>query len=251
MDTALLAEKIAIVTGGGQGIGRALALALAEAGADVAVADIQVDAAGETARLIESSGRRAIAVHVDVADPGSTREMVQACIQQLGGVDILVNNAGIFPIQQIPSITAEDWDRVMAINLKGTFLCSQAVLDCMRQRGGGRIINLASVSGLVGAVGFAHYAASKAGVIGFTKALAREAAPLGITANAIAPGIIDTGTALSIFPQQALEFYKMQVPLRRLGHPEDLTAIVVFLATPAAAYITGQVYAVDGGYTMQ
>lgn len=251
MDPMLLNGKIAIVTGGGQGIGRALSLALAQAGAAVAVADILDEPAQETAAEIERAGGRAAALHVDVTDPDSVRAMAAACVDQLGGVDILVNNAGIFPIHPIPAITAEVWDRVMAVNLKGVFLCSQAVLNPMRQRGGGRIINISSVSGLVGAVGFAHYAASKAGVIGFTKALAREAAAMGITANAIAPGIIDTGTALHTFPAQALEMYKLQVPLRSLGHPEDLTGMVVFLASPGAAYITGQTYAVDGGYTMQ
>jgi NAD(P)-dependent dehydrogenase (short-subunit alcohol dehydrogenase family) len=247
----ILSNKIAVVTGAGQGIGRALALALAEAGASVAIADIQDKQAQGTADLIEKGGGRAAALHVDVTDPDSVRDMFQACVTRLGGIDILVNNAGIFPIQFIPSISAADWDRVMAINLKGTFLCSQAALECMRMRGGGRIINIASVSGLVGAVGFAHYAASKAGVIGFTKSLAREVANIGITANAVAPGIIDTGTAISAFPAQALEYYKTQVPLRSLGHPEDLTGIVVFLASPASAYITGQTCTVDGGYTMQ
>jgi NAD(P)-dependent dehydrogenase (short-subunit alcohol dehydrogenase family) len=251
MDTMLLSGKIAIVTGGGQGIGRTLSLALAQAGAAVGVADIQDGPAQETAQEIEAAGGCAAAIHVDVTDPESVREMVEACSSKLGGVDILVNNAGIFPIQPIPAITAADWDRVMAVNLKGTFLCAQAVLNPMRKRGGGRIINIASVSGLVGAVGFAHYAASKAGVIGFTKSLAREAAAIGVTANAIAPGIIDTGTALHTFPAQALEMYKLQVPLRSLGHPDDLSGMVVFLASPAASYITGQTYAVDGGYTMQ
>jgi NAD(P)-dependent dehydrogenase (short-subunit alcohol dehydrogenase family) len=251
METFMLPGKIAIVTGGGQGIGRTLALALAQAGAAVAVADIQDEPAQQTAAEIEAAGGCAAALHVDVTSPESVRAMVAACTAQLGGVDILVNNAGIFPIQAIPAISADDWDRVMAVNLKGTFLCAQAVLNPMRQRGGGRIINISSVSGLVGAVGFAHYAASKAGVIGFTKALAREVAAINITANAIAPGIIDTGAALSTFPAQALEMYKLQVPLRSLGHPEDLAGMVVFLASPGAGYITGQTYAVDGGYTMQ
>lgn len=247
----MLTNKIALVTGAGQGIGQTIALALAQAGADVAVADIVLEYAKETARMIEEVGRKAAALYVDVAKGESVRKMMQDCQNSLGGLDILVNNAGIFPIQIIQNITEDQWDRVMAINLKGTFLCAQAAIDLMRQRKGGRIINIGSVSGLVGAVGFAHYAASKAGVDGFTKSLAREVAALGITANSIAPGIIDTGTALSSFPAQSLEYYKTQVPLRRLGHPSDLTGIVVFLASPEAEYITGQVYAVDGGYTMQ
>lgn len=246
----VLAGKVALVTGGGQGIGRALALALAEAGADVAVADILLTAAQRVSAEIEALGRRSLAIYVDVTQPASVQAMMEACQQALGGLDILVNNAGIFPIKPVTAITEEEWDRVMAVNLKGTFLCSQAALGPMRRAGGGRIINVASVSGLVGAVGLTHYAASKAGVIGFTKALAREVAPLGITVNAIAPGIIETETTRQTFPEGALQAYQAQVPLRRLGQPEDLTGLVVFLASPAAAYITGQVYAVDGGYTM-
>jgi NAD(P)-dependent dehydrogenase (short-subunit alcohol dehydrogenase family) len=247
----ILADKIALVTGGGRGIGRSLALALAEAGAAVAVADIDLDSAESVAAEIGAAGWRGMAVHVDVTNKPSVLEMIQAVVDRLGGLDILVNNAGIFPIAALPNLAEEEWERVLAVNLKGVFLCSQAALAPMRARGGGRIINMASVSGLVGAVGFAHYAASKAGVIGFTKSLAREAAPMGITANAVAPGIVATEIASQTFPPSALELYKSQVPLRRLGTPDDLTAIVVFLASPGAAYITGQVYTVDGGYTMQ
>jgi NAD(P)-dependent dehydrogenase (short-subunit alcohol dehydrogenase family) len=247
----ILADKIALVTGGGRGIGRSLALALAEAGAAVAVGDIDLASAESVAAEIEAAGRCGLAVHVDVTSKPSVLAMIQAVVDRLGGLDILVNNAGIFPIAALSNLAEEEWDRVLAVNLKGVFLCSQAALAPMRARGGGRIINMASVSGLVGAVGFAHYAASKAGVIGFTKSLAREAAPMGITANAVAPGIVATEIASQTFPPSALELYKTQVPLRRLGTPDDLTAMVVFLASPGAAYITGQVYTVDGGYTMQ
>jgi 3-oxoacyl-[acyl-carrier protein] reductase len=247
----ILADRVALVTGGGRGIGRSLALALAEAGADVAIADIDLPAAEQVAAEVTALGRRSLAVEADVTSKAAVQAMVQAVVAGLGGLDILVNNAGLFPISALQTMPEEQWDKVIAVNLKGVFLCSQAALGPMRQRGGGRIINMASVSGLVGAVGFAHYAASKAGVIGFTKALAREAAPMGITANAIAPGIIATDIAMHTFPAGALEGYKTQVPLRRLGTPEDLTAMVVFLASPGAGYITGQVYAVDGGYTMQ
>lgn len=246
-----LAGRVALVTGGGRGIGRALALALAQAGADVAIADIDYYSAQNAASEINDLGKRGLAVHVDVTQKLSVTAMVQTVVDQLGGLDILVNNAGIFPIAALTTMEEDEWDRVMAINLKGVFLCSQAALAPMRQRGGGRIINMASVSGLVGAAGFAHYAASKAGVIGFTKALAREGAPMGITANAIAPGIVATEIATETFPASALEAYKAQVPLHRLGTPDDLTAIVVFLASPGADYITGQVYTIDGGYTMQ
>jgi NAD(P)-dependent dehydrogenase (short-subunit alcohol dehydrogenase family) len=247
----ILADKIALVTGGGHGIGRSLALALAEAGAAVAVADIDLASAEAVAAEIETLGGVGLGLPVDVTRKPSVLDMIQVVEERLGGLDILVNNAGVFPIAALPNLAEEDWERVMAVNLKGVFLCSQAALAPMRLRGGGRIINMSSVSGLVGAVGFAHYAASKAGVIGFTKSLAREAAPMGITANAVAPGIIATETAAQTFLPSALELYKAQVPLRRLGVPQDLTALVVFLASPGAAYITGQVYTVDGGYTMQ
>lgn len=246
-----LTGRMALVTGGGRGIGRALALALVEAGADVAVADVDLPAAEAVVAEIAASGHRGLAVETDVTSMPAVEAMVQTIVETLGGLHILVNNAGIFPITPVARITEEEWDRVMAINLKGVFLCSQAALGPMRQAGGGRIINVASVSGLVGAVGLAHYAASKAGVIGFTKSLAREVAPMGITVNAIAPGIIETETASHTFPEGALQAYQAQVPLRRLGRPEDLTALVVFLASSAASYVTGQVYAVDGGYTMQ
>lgn len=246
-----LQGKVALVTGGGQGIGRALCLALAQAGADVAAADILLPPAQQVAAEIEALGRKALAIQADVSQGESVRAMTLACVDGLGRLDILVNNAGIFPVGVVATLSEADWDRVMAVNLKGVFLCCQAALAPLRRSGGGRIINLASVSGLVGAVGMAHYAASKAGVVGFTKSLAREVAPMGITANAVAPGIILTEQAQHNFPEYALKAYTSQVPLGRLGAPEDLTEMVVFLASPAAAYITGQVYAIDGGYTMQ
>lgn len=246
-----LEGKVALVTGGGQGIGRALCLALAEAGADIAVADILLPMAQQVAAEVEALGRQALAIHADVSQGESVRAMVATCVDRLGALDVLVNNAGIFPVAIVATMSEAEWDRVMAVNLKGVFLCCQAALAPLRHSGAGRIINLASVSGLVGAVGLAHYAASKAGVVGFTKSLAREVAPAGITVNAIAPGIILTGQAQDNFPPSSLQVYTNQVPLGRLGKPEDLTSMVVFLASPGSAYITGQVYAIDGGYTMQ
>lgn len=224
---------------------------MAQEGADVAVADILVESAEKTAEKIRALGCKALAIQADVSQGESVRSMVSTCVDGLGGLDILVNYAGIFPIVVVSQMSEAEWDRVMAINLKGVFLCSQAALMPLRQSGHGRIISLASVSGLVGAVSMSHYAASKAGVVGFNKSLAREVATSGITVNAIAPGIILTEQTRQNFPPSSLQVYTAQVPLGRLGSPDDLSAMVVFLASAASDYITGQVYAVDGGYTMQ
>lgn len=247
----LLKDKVAIVTGGGRGIGRAICLALAREGADILVADIDLPAAQTVATEVIALGRRGVACEADVTRKAAIDAMMDACVKQLGDLHILVNNAGIFPIAPVATMTEDNWDRVMNVNLKSVFLCSQAALGPMRQSGEGRIINMASVSGLVGAVGFAHYGASKAGVIGFSRSLAREVAGMRITVNTVAPGIVDTETATHTFPQFALDQYLTQVPLRRLTTPADVAELVVFLVSPAAAYITGQTYAVDGGYTMR
>ncbi len=245
-----LSGKTAIVTGGGRGIGREICLTLAREGADILVADIDSPAAESVAQEIEKSGGRSVPFQVDVADKTLVQGMMEACMTHLGRVDILVNNAGIFPISPVATMAEADWERVIAINLKGVFLCCQAALTPLRKSGGGRIINLASVSGLVGAVGFTHYAASKAGVIGFTRALAREYASMNITVNAVAPGIVDNEMTARTFPKTALEQYLTQVPLRRLTSGQDVAETILFLASAGAAYITGQTIAVDGGYTM-
>jgi 3-oxoacyl-[acyl-carrier protein] reductase len=247
----MLQGKVAIVTGGGRGIGREICLALAREGADILVADIDVPSADAVVTEVIAMKQRAIAVKVDVTKKVEVQAMMEACVSQLGGLNVLVNNAGIFPISSVAAMAETDWDRVLDINLKSVFLCSQAALEPMRQGGEGRIINMASVSGLVGAVGFAHYGASKAGVIGFSRSLAREVGAMNITVNTIAPGIVDTETALQTFPKFALDQYLTQVPMRRLTKPADVAEMVVFLASPGAAYITGQTYAVDGGYTMR
>ncbi|MBL6978534.1 MAG: SDR family oxidoreductase [Desulfobacteraceae bacterium] len=248
-----LANKVALVTGSSRGIGREIALGLAREGADIIVNYHQrEDAARITAKEIEDMGRRALVVQAGVTVSAEVKQLVQTSVEKLGRLDILVNNAGAFPIKPFPTVSEEEWDRVMDLDLKSVFLCCREALAPMRQQRGGTIVNIASVSGLVGALGMVPYSAAKGGVIAFTKALARELASLQITVNAIAPGIIETETALEGFPPGALEAYKtQQVPLGRLGRPEDVVGLAVFLASPEASYITGQVYAVDGGFTMQ
>lgn len=248
-----LKNKVALVTGSSRGVGKAIALALAREGADVVVTyRRRAQAAAETGREIEALGRRALVLQADVACSKDVKQMVATAVDVLGQLDVLINNAGSFPMKPFTTLSEEDWDQVMALDLKGVFLCCKETLPVMRQQRKGRIINVASVAGLVGGIGLVAYSAAKAGVIGLTKALAHEVASLDITVNAIAPGIIETETALKTFPASALEIYtRYRVPLSRLGQPEDVTGLVIFLASGEANYITGQVYAVDGGYTMQ
>jgi len=248
-----LADKVALVTGSSRGIGREIALAMAREGADIVInySRSEDDAAAAVAE-IEKMGRRALAVQASVAERSQVEHLVGCTLDEFGRLDVLVNNAGGFPIKPLAVVTDEEWDAVMTLDLKSVFLCSQIALRSMRGQRSGSIVNVASVSGLVGAVGMVPYSAAKGGVIAFTKALAREVAPMGITVNAIAPGIIETDTALKVFPEAALKAYTTyQVPLGRLGRPADVVGLAVFLASAEAGYITGQVYAVDGGFTMQ
>ena len=248
-----LAEKVVLVTGSSRGIGREIAMAMAREGADVIINySRSKDAATEAVKEIEKLGRRALAVQASVAERSQVEQLIGSAVEKFGRLDVLVNNAGGFPIKPFAAVTDEEWDEVMRLDLKSVFLCSQAALASMRGQRSGAIINIASVSGLVGAVSMVPYSAAKGGVIAFSKALAREVAPIGITVNAIAPGIIETDTALNVFPETALKAYTTyQVPLGRLGRPEDVVGLTVFLASDESGYITGQVYAVDGGYTMQ
>jgi 3-oxoacyl-[acyl-carrier protein] reductase len=248
-----LADRVALVTGSSRGIGREIAMAMAREGADIVINYSRSrDAAEAAAEEVRKLGRRALAVQASVSDRSQVEHLIGSAVEELGRLDILVNNAGGFPIKPFAMVTDDDWDKVMALDLKSVFLCSQIALETMRGQRSGTIINIASVAGLVGAISMVPYAAAKGGVIAFTKALAREIAPMGITANAIAPGIIETDTALEVFPETALKAYTTyHVPLGKLGSPADVVGLAVFLASAEAAYITGQVYAVDGGYTMQ
>jgi len=244
-----LAGKVALVTGGAQGIGKAVALLLARNGADIVVSDINLEKAEETAKEVQTLGRKALATKVDVATLGDVEKMVEAILVQFGKVDILVNNAGIARDKLILRMTEEDWDAVLNINLKGTFNCTKAVVRHMSKQKSGKIVNIASVVGEMGNAGQGNYAASKAGVIGFTKTIAREFAQRGINVNAIAPGYIKTPMTDAL-PDKVKEELKRLIPLDRLGKPEDVAEAVLFLVSESANYITGQVLNVNGGIYM-
>ena len=244
-----LAGKTALVTGAAQGIGRDIALALAADGADVAICDVNIDAARTTAADIEAKGRKSLAVKANVASSAEVAAMVDQTVQSLGRLDILVNNAGITRDGLILRMKDEDWDLVLAINLKGAFLCAKSALKYMTKQRTGTIINIASIVGAMGNAGQVNYVASKAGLIGMTKTIAREYANRNITANAVAPGFIDTAMTQALTENVRQELAK-QIPLGRLGSSEDVANAVRFLASPAAAYITGQVIHVNGGMYM-
>ena len=244
-----LEGKVALITGGAQGIGRAIALLLAREGAQVVISDINLEKARETCREIEALGREALAVGGNVADASEAEAMVQQTIEKFGRMDILVNNAGITRDQVLLRMKEEDWDLVLSVNLKGAFHCTKAALRPFLRQKGGKVVNISSVTGEMGNAGQANYAASKAGVLGFTKSIAREYARRNIQVNAVAPGFIDTAMSQAI-PQKDREFLIKQIPMERLGSPEDVAAAVLFLASPAADYITGQVLNVNGGMYM-
>ena len=244
-----LTGKIALVTGAAQGIGRDIALALATDGADVAICDVNLEAAQKTAGDIEGKGRKSLAIKANVAASADVTAMIDQVVEKFGRIDILVNNAGITRDGLILRMKDEDWDLVMSINLKGSFLCTKAALKYMSKQRGGTIINIASIVGAMGNAGQANYVASKAGLIGLTKTIAREYANRGITANAVAPGFIDTAMTQGLSDTVKTELSK-QIPMGKLGTPEDVANAVRFLASPWAQYITGQVIHVNGGMYM-
>jgi 3-oxoacyl-[acyl-carrier protein] reductase len=244
-----LAGKVALVTGAAQGIGKAVALVLARNGADIVISDINLEKAEETAKEVQALGRKALATKVDVATLGDVEKMVESILAQFGKVDILVNNAGIARDKLILRMSEEDWDAVLNINLKGTFNCTKAVVRHMSKQKSGKIVNIASVVGEMGNAGQGNYAASKAGVIGFTKTIAREFAQRGINVNAIAPGYIETPMTDAL-PDKVKEELKRLIPMDRLGKPEDVAEAVLFLVSESANYITGQVLNVNGGIYM-
>ncbi len=243
-----LEGRVALVTGASRGIGRATALALAAAGATV-VAAARGDHAGETAAEIVSRGGRASAVALDVTEADAVQRVVGETLAAHGRIDILVNNAGITRDQLLIRMKREDWDVVIQTNLTGAFTCTHAVLRSMIKQRAGRIVNITSVVGQSGNAGQANYAASKAGLIGFTKAIALEVASRNVTVNAVAPGLIDTDMTRGL-PGASQADWTSRIPLQRLGSPEDVAAAVAFLASDEASYITGHVLAVNGGMYM-
>jgi 3-oxoacyl-[acyl-carrier protein] reductase len=242
--------RVAVVTGGARGIGRSIVEKLAFLGADVVIADMLIDLAEEAAIVISKLTQRTlIALEVNVAEGKSASELIDQTIKRLGKVDILVNNAGITRDTLILRMEEDDWDAVLDVNLKGVFNCSKAAIRPMMKQRYGRIVNISSVSGQAGQAGQTNYSASKAGVIGFTKALAREVASRQITVNAVAPGFIPTYLTNDL-PEDLKNSILSATPAGRMGKPEEIAAAVAFLASEEASYITGQVLAVDGGMAM-
>ena len=246
-----LEGRVAVVTGGGGGLAEGICARLTQAGAAVACVDVTGEKARRVAGPLASSGARAIAVGADVSDRDSVEAMAEEVVGQLGGVDILVNNAAVYPRRAWTEIEEEEWDRVMAVNLKGYFLCARAVYPHMKERGGGSIVNVASITFFIGWTLLLDYVASKGGIVGFTRTLAREVGPDGIKVNAIAPGAFPTD-AEKIHPDQ--EGYNRwvleQQSIKRRGTPDDVGNLVTFLASDAASFISGQTIGIDGGWMM-
>jgi len=244
-----LNDKVAFVTGAARGLGQAIAVKLAEAGADVAVSDLKTEWLEETAAKVGALGRKARCYAIDVADGASVAEGVKAIEQSFGKIDILVNNAGITKDGLLLRMGEADWDAVLDVNLKGAFLCTKAAARGMAKRRGGTIVNIASVIGLMGNAGQANYAASKGGLIAFTKTVAKELSSRNVRCNAVAPGFIRT--AMTDALDEAVQGrMKELIPLGRFGEPEDVANVVLFLAGDASAYVTGQVLSTCGGMVM-
>ena len=242
-------NKTAIITGAGQGMGKAVALALAKEGANVAINDL--NAAESTTAELKKNGVNAIAIPADVTDKNAVQNMVKQTLDHFGAIHILINNAGILYPTPVIDIPEDEWDRVIEVNLKGTFLCSQAVLPGMQKAGCGRIVNFSSTAGKnISTVGGAHYTAAKAGILGFTRHLAKEVAQYNITVNAVCPGLIDTDMVRNTISPERQQAYANSFPISRLGAPEEVADLVMFLCSDKAAYITGASLDINGGDLM-
>ena len=245
-----LSNQVAIVTGAAQGMGATTANHLAQAGAKVVVSDINGENAERVAAEINANGNSAFGIKADVTKENEIDEMVQATLERYGTVNILVNNAGILFPTRVDHVTKEEWDLVLDVNLNGTFLCSKAVLPIMKRNQFGRIVNMSSSAGRsVSTLGGIHYTTAKAGVLGFTRALAKEVAPFGITVNAVCPGLIDTEMVRLECSPERLSAYEASFPIARLGTPDEVAQLILFLATDAA-YITGASLDINGGDLM-
>jgi 3-oxoacyl-[acyl-carrier protein] reductase len=246
-----LSNKVAIVTGSARGIGRAIALKLAEVGADIVINDIAAasDSLENVAAEIRALNRKALAVTADVSSKDDVNRMVETAVSTFGHIDIMVNNAGVTRDQLLMRMTDEEWDTVLNIDLKSAFLCTRAVLRPMLRQHSGRIISIASVVGIIGNISQSNYSAAKAGVIGFTRSVAKEVGSRGITANAIAPGFIETKMTEQLDEKRRQAFLQ-RIPLGVAGTPRDIAEAVAFLASEEAKYITGQVLSVDGGMAL-
>jgi|APFre7841882654_1041346.scaffolds.fasta_scaffold07478_1 NAD(P)-dependent dehydrogenase (short-subunit alcohol dehydrogenase family) len=256
----MLSNRVAIITGGARGIGKGIALKFADEGCSIVIADVLVNEAGKTVEQISQKGREAIFVQCDVSKSRQVQDLVDQTINRFGKVDILVNNAGIAgAVKSIVDVSEEEWDRLLAINLKGVFLCCKAVVPYMKKKGYGKIINISSSAAVAPPAPVIHYSASKTGVLGLTRDLALELAPLNICVNAILPGVIPTDIYddLQVFPPGVkkedafAEMGKMFAPMQRLGTPEDIAGAALFLASDLSAYVTGDRIIVAGGYPLK
>ena len=244
-----LQGKVALITGGARGIGRSIALRLAQDGVRIAIGDLIEEEGLKTQKELEEAKTEAMFVSLNVTDESSAKDAIAQVTDRWGSIDILVNNAGITRDKLLLRLSEQDWDAVLNVNLKGAYVCSRAVLSTMLRQRWGRIVNTSSVVGLVGNAGQTNYAASKAGLIGFTKALAREVAARNITVNAVAPGYINTQMVQALSEELQQTVLK-QIPVSRFGTPEDVANVVAFLCSEESSYITGHVLNVDGGLAM-
>lgn len=247
-----LKGKVAIVTGSGRGIGKEIALALAREGANVVITSRTQEEIEKVVKEIKALKVKVLGVRTDVSNFKEMGQLVEKTIKEFGRVDILVNNAGIFESSPLSQMTEEQWNRMMAVDLKGVFNCTRAVINQMIKQKYGKIINISSIAGTaLGFPGSTHYSAAKAGIIGFTQTLAMEVAQYGINVNSIAPGIIETNMTIGALGEKGLKEFAKEIPLGRTGKPEDISNLLVFLVSDDASYITGQVITVDGGLVIK